>query len=55
MLTCKGGPPQVIVLPTPRGPQVSNIYPGVSVDEPACGAYKPKLMLDNINGAEVKS
>ena len=42
--TCRGAPPQLVVVPTPQGPAIQTMFPNVEVNQPACGTYKLKLM-----------
>lgn len=41
---CRGAPPQVVVVQTPRGAGLQCHWPIVPVDGPTCGAFKPKLI-----------
>ena len=40
---CRGAPPQIVVLPTPQGPQMQMMYPIVLATDEACGAFKQKV------------
>ena len=42
---CRGGPPQIIVLPGPQGIVMQTAFPNVGVGDEACGAFKRKLVL----------
>lgn len=44
--SCRGAPPQLVVLPTPKGLNVQPMWPAVKATEQICGAYKPKITLD---------
>lgn len=43
---CRNSPPQMIMLPTPAGIQISVAYPILPDNFPACGQYKPNLRID---------
>jgi hypothetical protein len=43
--TCRGGPPQLVVVPSPKGPAIQTMFPNVEASQPACGAWKDKLQL----------
>lgn len=42
---CRGGPPQLVVMPTPRGPALQTMFPVVGATDEACGAFKPVVTL----------
>ena len=45
--TCRGGPPQIVVLPGTAANQLRLVpmYPNITVNDEACGAFKPKPAL----------
>lgn len=41
--TCRGGPPQLIVMRGPRGVLLQSAFPNVKPADEACGAFKPLM------------
>ena len=47
---CRGAPPQIVVLPTPRGITTQNMWPLVGVGDGACSLHKRRIVIDALNG-----
>ena len=55
ILTCKGAPPQVAIVPTGPGQvQVRQFWPSVSHNDEPCGAYVPRITIfDSGTGKDI--
>lgn len=42
---CRGGPPQLVVMPTPRGPAIQTMFPVVNATDEYCGSFKSVVQL----------
>lgn len=50
--TCRGAPPQIVLVPGPRGPEIKQIWPGVGIDHPICGAFAKKVSIIGLDNSE---
>lgn len=50
---CRGGPPQIVVVPTPKGPAVQNMFPLVNASDISCGAFELKGLPHMLDRTEM--
>jgi hypothetical protein len=50
---CRGGPPQIVVAPTPQGVQLQNMFPLVNANDQACGAFELKGVIQMLDKKEM--
>jgi len=43
---CRGAPPQVIGVATPKGIATQQVWPTVNLEHPICGAFRKKILID---------